>query len=53
MSTIGEQRINLIETAISEALTPDHLDVEDESHLHAGRFLIAANAAARTTLIAR
>ena len=36
MSTIGEQRILLIETAISKALAPGHLEVEDESHLHAG-----------------
>lgn len=32
----NSERIERMRERISAALTPDHLDIEDESHLHAG-----------------
>ena len=36
MSNISTKRITLIESAIRESLNPSRLEIEDESHLHAG-----------------
>ncbi len=31
-----QDRVNRIETLLTEAFSPDHLQVKDQSHLHAG-----------------
>lgn len=33
---MNEQRIEKIRAALTQALSPAHLDITDESHLHAG-----------------
>jgi BolA family transcriptional regulator, general stress-responsive regulator len=33
---MSEQRISLIRTRLEEALAPELLEIDDESHLHAG-----------------
>jgi BolA protein len=34
--TISERRLQQIEAALREALAPEHLEIEDESHRHRG-----------------